>query len=56
MHPDLTVRNEAVHGVGHLSLPINGDVVQRVSAALSELNSDGSTLSAGVTPLHRSAG
>ena len=53
-HPDLTVRNEPVHGVGHLSLPISGDVVQRVAEALSELNSDGSTLSAGVTPLHRS--
>lgn len=51
-HPDLTVRNELVHGVGHLSLPINGDVVQRVSEALSELNSDGSTLQAGVTALH----
>ncbi|MFI7588226.1 lipase family alpha/beta hydrolase [Spongisporangium articulatum] len=53
-HRDLTVRNELVHGVGHLSLPINGDVVQRVSQALSELNTDGTTLSAGVTSLHAS--
>jgi triacylglycerol lipase len=50
-HPDLTSDNELVHGVGHMSLPINTAIVQKVTQVLGELNSDGSSLSAGVVPL-----
>lgn len=50
-HRDLTTSNEQVHGVGHMSLPINANIVQRVAQVLGELNSDGSSLSAGVIPL-----
>jgi triacylglycerol lipase len=53
-HPDLIVHNELVHGVGHLSMPINARIVQRVCQVLGELNSDGSSLSAGVVPLRPS--
>ena len=50
-HPDLYVRNVRVHGVGHMSLPLDGQVVHEISAVLSQLDWDGTTLSAGVTPL-----
>jgi triacylglycerol lipase len=50
-HPDLITDNELEHGVGHLSMPINARIVQRVSHVLGELNCDGSSLSAGVVPL-----
>jgi triacylglycerol lipase len=50
-HPDLFVRNVRVHGVGHMSLPLDGHVVHEISAVLSELDWDGTTLRAGVTPL-----
>jgi triacylglycerol lipase len=50
-HPDLTIDNEKVFGVGHMSLPINAAIVQKVAQVLGELNSDGSSLSAGVIPL-----
>jgi pimeloyl-ACP methyl ester carboxylesterase len=53
-HPDLTTDNAQVHGVGHMSLPINATIVQRVAQVLGELNSDGSSLSAGVIPLRPS--
>jgi len=53
-HPDLTSDNELVHGVGHMSLPITSAIVQRVAQVLGELNSDGSSLSAGVVPLRPS--
>jgi triacylglycerol lipase len=53
-HPDLTVANERVQGVGHMSLPINAAIVQKVAQVLGELNSDGSSLSAGVIPLRPS--
>lgn len=51
-HPDLNSHDEPVHGVGHLSLPINGEITARVSQVLAELNTDGSSASAGVQPLH----
>ena len=51
LHPDLTVRNVKVHGIGHMSLPINGDVVHGISTTLAQLDADGSTLTAGVTAL-----
>ena len=46
-HPDLYVRNVRVHGVGHMSLPLDGQVVHEISAVFSQLDSDGTTLSAG---------
>jgi triacylglycerol lipase len=50
-HPDLITQNELAHGVGHMSLPINARVGQRVAQVLGELNADGSALSSGVVPL-----
>jgi triacylglycerol lipase len=50
-HPDLIATNEQVQGVGHMSLPIDAAIVQKVTQVLGELNCDGSALSAGVVPL-----
>jgi triacylglycerol lipase len=50
-HPDLSTRNVRVHGVGHMSLPLDAQVVHEISALLSELDWDGTMLTAGVTPL-----
>ena len=50
-HPDLTVRNIEIHATGHMSLPINGDVVHGISTTLAQLGADGSLLRAGVTEL-----
>ncbi len=50
-HPDLTVRNVHVRGVGHMSLPIQGEVVHDIAQLLSQLDPDGTTLQAGVTSL-----
>ena len=50
-HPDLSVRNIRLHGVGHISLPIVGDVAHGISTALAELDQHGGTVTAGVTPL-----
>ena len=50
-HPDLRVNNIEIHATGHMSLPINGDVVHGISTALAHLDPDGSLLTAGVTKL-----
>jgi triacylglycerol lipase len=50
-HPDLAVRNVLVRGRGHMSIPIDGDVVHGITTLLSQLDADGSTLQAGVTSL-----
>jgi triacylglycerol lipase len=50
-HPDLTVRNVHVRGVGHMSLPIQGEVVRDIAQLLGQLDPDGTTVRAGVTPL-----
>jgi pimeloyl-ACP methyl ester carboxylesterase len=50
-HPDLKARNIALHGVGHVSLPILGSVVHGISAALADLEPDGSTRRPGVAPI-----
>jgi len=54
-HPDLAVRNIGVHGTGHMSLPIHGDVVRGISTTLAQLGTDGSLLTAGVTELRPGA-
>ena len=57
-HPDLSVRNIDLHGVGHMSLPILGSVVHGISTTLAHLDSEGHTVTSGVTPLplRRAAG
>jgi hypothetical protein len=50
-HPDLAARNILVRGVGHLSLPIHRRVVHEIVATLAHLDSDGTTVTAGVTRL-----
>jgi hypothetical protein len=50
-HPDLKVHNFEIHGTGHMSLLINGDVVHGISTTLAQLDADGSLLTAGVTAL-----
>lgn len=50
-HPDLTVRNIKLHGVGHISLPIVGDVVHGITSALAHLDESGHTMAAGAIPL-----
>lgn len=50
-HPDLSARNIRLHGVGHISLAIVGDVVHGISTALAELDHDGGTLTPGVSPI-----
>jgi len=51
VHPDLAVRNVEMHAVGHMSLPISGEVVHGISTTLAHLGVDGSMLTAGVTEL-----
>jgi triacylglycerol lipase len=40
-HPDLNVRNIAVRGVGHLSLPRNGRIAFTIAEVLRQLDEDG---------------
>jgi pimeloyl-ACP methyl ester carboxylesterase len=51
VHPDLAVSNVLVRRAGHMSLPIDPRVVHGVCTRLAHLDTDGSTLQAGVTPL-----
>ena len=50
-HADLSARNVLLRGVGHMSLPIDGRVVREIAAVLAHLDEDGSTVTAGVTPI-----
>lgn len=50
-HPDLQARNVALRGVGHMSLPIAGQVVHEIATLLAHLDEDGRTCTAGVTTL-----
>jgi hypothetical protein len=50
-HPDLPARNVLLRGIGHMSLPIDGRVVREITTLLAHLDEDGSTLTAGVTPI-----
>ena len=45
------MRNIDLHGVGHMSLPIIGSVVHGISTTLAHLDSEGHTLTPGVTEL-----
>jgi pimeloyl-ACP methyl ester carboxylesterase len=54
-HPDLSARNILVRGVGHMSLPIDRRIVREITATLAHLDSDGTTLTAGVTRLDTTA-
>jgi triacylglycerol lipase len=54
-HPDLPARNVLLRGVGHMSLPIDGRVVREITTLLAHLDSDGGTLTAGVTTLEERA-
>ena len=54
-HPDLSARNVFVPGVGHMSLPIDGRVTREIAATLAQLDSDGTTVTAGVTSLTSTA-
>jgi triacylglycerol lipase len=42
-HPDLSVANVAIHGVGHTSMPNNGWVAFRIASVLRDLDPDGTT-------------
>ncbi len=46
-HPDLNVRNVAVRGIGHLSMPNNGRIAFQIAAALRDLDPDGTPADAG---------
>jgi pimeloyl-ACP methyl ester carboxylesterase len=54
-HPDLMVRNVLMRGVGHMSLPIDRRIVRDITATLAHLDSEGATVTAGVTRLEPSA-
>ncbi len=54
-HPDLSARNVFVRGTGHLSLPIDRRVVHELATTLAQLESDGSTITRGVTPITATA-
>jgi pimeloyl-ACP methyl ester carboxylesterase len=43
-HPDLNARNMLVHGLGHLSLPVDGRVVHAICTTLAHLDHDGSSI------------
>ena len=52
-HPDLRARNVRLHGAGHLTVPMLGEVVHGISHALAHLDADGTTVTSGVTTLAR---
>ncbi|MGB7817837.1 MAG: alpha/beta fold hydrolase [Ornithinibacter sp.] len=52
-HPNLAARNIGLHGAGHLTLPMLGEVVHGISSALAHLDAHGGTVRSGVTPLTR---
>ena len=50
-HPDLLARNVLLRGVGHMSLPINAQVVRELTTLLAHLDEEGHTVTAGVTSI-----
>ena len=53
-HPDLSARNVLLHGTGHMSMTFHGRVVREIAGLLAHLDEDGSTVTAGVTPIDAS--
>jgi triacylglycerol esterase/lipase EstA (alpha/beta hydrolase family) len=53
VHPDLDAEDHPMHRVGHMTLPIHPTVVHGVCTRLAQLDPDGSTRTAGVSPLRR---
>ncbi len=51
-HESLNVHNIALHGVGHMSLPITSTVVHGISAALAHVDASGATVTPGVSALN----
>src|SRR6476620_2931531 len=50
-HRELGASNIKLHGAGHLTLPMMGEVVHGISTALAHLDAQGGTVTSGVTPL-----
>lgn len=50
-HPDLSVRNVVLRGVGHMTLPIDRRVIREISATLAQLDPAGRTVLGAATPL-----
>lgn len=50
-HPDLRARNIEIHDVGHLAIPRQSRVAHEITGLLSQLDHEGHTLTAGITPL-----
>lgn len=55
-HADLRARNVLIKGIGHMSLPVDRRVVNEISAALAQLDHDGSQLASGVTSIESTTG
>jgi pimeloyl-ACP methyl ester carboxylesterase len=50
-HPDLSARNVLVRSVGHMSLPIDRRIGREIASTLAHLDSEGATVTAGITRL-----
>ena len=50
-HPDLMARNVLLRGTGHMSLTFDRTMVHEISQLLAHLDEDGTTLTAGVSPI-----
>lgn len=50
-HPDLNARNVLFRGIGHMSLPVDGRVAHEIAQALSLIDSEGNTLTPGITSI-----
>lgn len=55
-HADLRARNVLIRGIGHMSLLVDRRVVNVISAALAQLDHDGSQLASGVTSIESTTG
>ncbi len=55
-HPDLRARNVLLHGVGHMSLPVDPRVVREIVNAFAHLDEEGETVVRGVTSISSEPG
>lgn len=55
-HSDLRARNVLIRGIGHMSLPVDRRVVNEITAALAQLDHDGSQIAPGVTSIDSTTG